>query len=145
MPPARRHPGIRRLICDVSRRGALEDFPGRASLNEAASLPTFLAGSNRYFFSALRCSTVLGVQKFVGCSAGGVVHSFLIALPRFYEASVSPFDALITILTTFDSPGVVLALTGSVIPMRQYLDQIKDASSAKQRASNRKTMAYHLT
>lgn len=102
---------------------SLGDFPGRSLLKESISLLTivafslmlsqfFLARSNRYFISAFRFSRVLVVHKLIGYSAVGVflVHPFLIVLPRFYEAGVSPFDALITILTTFESSGVVLGL-----------------------------------
>jgi len=189
---------------------SLGDSPRRSLLKESISLLTvvafslmlgqfFLARSNRYFISAFRFSSVLAVHKFIGYSAVGVflVHPFLIVLPRFFEAGVSPIEALITMLTTYESRGVVLgltawslmlligvtslfrdkmnmsyrtwkwfhgilsllfivvaswhaielgrhtgklisvfiillALTGSVLLMRQYADQIQDASGAKQ-------------
>jgi predicted ferric reductase len=102
---------------------ALTEYPRRTLLKEAISLLTvlafaatlgqlFLAKSNRYFVSVFRFSRVLAVHKFIGYAAAGLflVHPFLLVLPRFYESGVAPFDALITILTTVDSPGVVLGL-----------------------------------
>lgn len=101
----------------------LGDFPRRSLLKESISFLTvvafslmlsqfFLARSNRYFISAFKFSRVLAVHEFIGYSAVGafLVHPFLIVLPRFYEAGVSPIHALVTILTTLESRGVVLGL-----------------------------------
>ncbi len=103
---------------------SLGDSPRRSLLKESISLLTvvafslmlgqfYLARSNQYFISAFKFSRVLAVHKFIGYSVVGVflVHPFLIVLPRFFEAGVSPIDALITILTTFESRGVILGLT----------------------------------
>lgn len=102
---------------------SLGEFPKRSLLKESISIFTvlafslmlgqfFLARSNQYFIGAFKFSKVLSVHKFIGYSVVGIflVHPFLIVLPRFYEAGISPFNALITILTTFDSLGVILGL-----------------------------------
>jgi len=101
----------------------LGDFPRRTFLKESISMLTvvafslmlgqfFLARSNNYLTRAFRFSRVLSVHKFIGYSVVGIflLHPFLIVLPRFSEAGVSPFDALMTMLTTFESLGIVLGL-----------------------------------
>lgn len=97
------------------------DFPRRSNLKEVISLLTvlvfflmisqfYLARSNYYFVKISKFSRVLSVHKFIGYSVVGffLIHPFLIVLPRFFEAGVSPLDALILILTTFESLGVIL-------------------------------------
>lgn len=97
------------------------DFPRRSNLKEAISMLTvlafslmigqfFLARSNNYFVKFFKFNRVLSVHKFTGYSVVGffLIHPFLIVLPRFFEAGVSPLDALIQILTTFESLGVIL-------------------------------------
>jgi len=97
------------------------DFPRRSNLKEAISLLTilafslmmsqfFLAKSNYNFVKFFKFSRVLNVHKFTGYSVVGffLIHPFLIVLPRFFEAGVSPLDAFIQILTTFESTGVIL-------------------------------------
>lgn len=102
---------------------SLGEVPRRSFLKEAFSLLTvlafalllgqfFLARSNRYFVRAFRFRAVLGVHKAIGYTVVGVflVHPVLIVLPRYFEGGISPLDALVTLLTTFESPGVVLGL-----------------------------------
>ena len=102
---------------------SLGELPRRSLMKEAFSLLTvlafwlmlaqfFLARGNRYFVRAFRFSSVLSVHKAVGYSVVAVflVHPLLIVIPRFFEGGVSPVDALITLLTTFDNTGVVLGL-----------------------------------
>jgi len=102
---------------------SLGELPGRTLLKETISLLTvlafslmlgqfFLARSNRYFVKDFRFSSVLGVHKAIGYSVVGVflVHPVLIVLPRNFEGGISPFDALVTLLTTFEGPGVVQGL-----------------------------------
>lgn len=97
------------------------DFPRRSNLKEAISILTvlafslmigqlFLARSNHYFVKFFKFNRVLSVHKLIGYSVVGffLIHPFLIVLPRFFEAGVSPLDALIQILTTFESLGVIL-------------------------------------
>lgn len=77
----------------------------------------FLVRSNQQFTRVFKFSRVLSVHKLIGYSVVSIflVHPFLIVLPRFYESGVSPFDALITILTTFESLGVVLGLISWIL------------------------------
>lgn len=102
----------------------LGDFPRRSLLKETISIVTvlafslmlgqfFLARSNQYFIEPFKFSGVLRVHKFIGYTIVGVflIHPFLIVLPRLYEAGISPHDALTTILTTFESQGIILGLT----------------------------------
>ncbi len=97
------------------------DFPSRSNLKEAISLVTilafslmlsqfFLARSNYDFVKFFKFSRVLSVHKLTGYSVVVffLIHPFLIVLPRFFEAGVSPLDAFIQILTTFESLGVIL-------------------------------------
>lgn len=99
------------------------DFPRRSNLKEAISLLTvlafylmmsqfFLARSNYDCIKFFKFSRVLSVHKFTGYSVVGffLIHPFLIVLPRFFEAGVSPLDAFIQILTTFENLGVILGL-----------------------------------
>lgn len=44
-----------------------------------------------------------------------LLHPVLIVLPRFFEAGVEPLDALITIVTTFESIGVAVGLIAWVL------------------------------
>jgi len=39
-----------------------------------------------------------------------LVHPFFIVIPRFFEAGVEPVEAFITLITTYDSTGVVLGI-----------------------------------
>ena len=39
-----------------------------------------------------------------------LVHPFLVVVPRYFESGISPEDAFITLITTFDSPGVILGI-----------------------------------
>jgi predicted ferric reductase len=102
---------------------ALGDFPRRSELKEFLSISTllafavmlsqfFLARSDQYFVKPFKFSRVLSVHKFMGYLAVGffLLHPFFIVLPRFFEAGVSPGDALIQMLTTFESLGVILGL-----------------------------------
>ncbi len=101
----------------------LGDFPKRSWLKESISMLTvlafslllsqfFLNRSNPTFIRAFKFKRVLSIHKLIGYSVVGLflIHPLLIVLPRFFEAGISPLDALITILTTFESLGVVLGL-----------------------------------
>lgn len=101
----------------------LGDVPRRLLLKEVFSLLTvlafslmlgqfFIARSNRYFVRAFKFSTALSVHKAIGYSVVGLflIHPVLIVLPRTFEGGISPFDALVTLLATFESLGVVLGL-----------------------------------
>lgn len=102
---------------------SLGDAPRRSPLKETISVLTllsfslmlcqfFLARSNEMLLDLFRPRQIQKVHKVIAYVAVGVflVHPFLIVLPRYFEAGVKPWDALITMLTTFDSLGVLLGL-----------------------------------
>ncbi|MDX2472901.1 MAG: ferric reductase-like transmembrane domain-containing protein [Candidatus Krumholzibacteria bacterium] len=101
----------------------LGDAPRRSLLKETISVLTllsfslmlgqfFLARSNEVLLELFRPRQIQKVHKVIAYGAAGVllVHPFLIVLPRYFEAGVRPWDALVTMLTTFDSLGVLLGL-----------------------------------
>lgn len=102
---------------------ATGDFPRRSALKESISVVTlvsfflmlgqfFLARSNKNVIGQYRLSRVLLTHKIIAYTVLAVflVHPFLIVVPRYFEAGVGPLDALTTVLTTFDSIGVVFGL-----------------------------------
>jgi len=102
---------------------ALGDFPRRSVLKEVLSVITllafmlvlgqfFLARSNAAILSLFKPQQIQRVHKYIAYSAISVLllHPFLIVLPRYFEAGVKPLDALITMLTSLDSLGVVLGM-----------------------------------
>jgi len=72
----------------------------------------FLARSNKNILKEFKMSNVLKVHKFIGYVFVPIllVHPFLIVVPRYFESGVSPADAFLTLITTFDSLGVVLGM-----------------------------------
>jgi len=104
------------------------DTPSRSLLKDSISLVTILAFSlmleqfflTRHFKNALaqtRLSKISDIHKYIGYFIVSIflLHPFLIVLPRYFEAGVEPLDALITIITNFESLGVVLGLIAWVI------------------------------
>jgi predicted ferric reductase len=102
---------------------ALGDFPRRTVLKESISIlfilsfslmlgQFFLGRGNRSIVKRFKMGTVLRYHKVIAYSIVGVflVHPFLIVVPRYFESGVTPMEAFITIITTFDSLGVVLGL-----------------------------------
>ena len=102
---------------------ALGDFPQRSALKETISLLTLVAFSNmlgQFFISRLSKKTlnlpamprVIKVHKIIGYVFVSVllVHPFLIILPRYFEAGVEPLDAFTTLITTFESTGIILGM-----------------------------------
>ena len=95
----------------------------RTMLKESLSLVTILAFSlmiglfylarpNWSVVAKIRVSKLLRWHKFIGYLTVSVliVHPFLLVLPRFFEAGVSPGEAFITIITTFTNSGIVFGL-----------------------------------
>lgn len=104
------------------------DFPRRSNLKEMISLLTilafilllgqfFLARSHQVFIKPFKFNQVLRIHKFIGYSVVVVflIHPFLIVLPRFFEAGISPLDAFIQMITTFESTGIILGLISWVL------------------------------
>lgn len=102
---------------------ALGDAPRRSVLKESISILTllafsmmlgqyFLARSNATMMSLFKPYQIQKVHKYIAYTAVGVilVHPFLIVLPRYFEGGVKPWDAFVTMITTFDSLGILLGL-----------------------------------
>ena len=102
---------------------ALGDTPRRSVLKEALSLLTllafvlmlgqfFLARSNQTLLSLFKPPQIQKVHKYIAYSAITVIflHPALIVLPRYLEGGVRPWDAFVTMITDFDSLGIVLGL-----------------------------------
>ena len=100
---------------------ALDDVPRRSLLKESISILTllsfimmlsqyFLARSNKTLLSLFKPVQIQKVHKFIAYGALGVilVHPYLLVLPRHFEAGVKPLDAFVTMITTFESPGILL-------------------------------------
>ena len=101
----------------------LSDFPERSLLMDSLSLLTilafslllaqfFLARTNRELVKKVKMSNVLKIHKFIGYIFISVImlHPFFIIVPKFLDNAVSPKDALIRLITTFDNIGLVLGL-----------------------------------
>ena len=104
------------------------DVPKRTLLKESLSLVTllafflmiaqfFLTRCNRRMLHGCLMVDIIKLHKVVGYFFVVVllVHPFLIVLPRFFEAGVDPKDALLTILTTVQSVGVVTGMGAWVL------------------------------
>jgi predicted ferric reductase len=101
----------------------LADVPRRSNLKEAISILTllsfslmlgqfYLARSNRNVLKEHKMSKVIKWHKVIGYTFVSILllHPFLIVVPRYFESGVEPKEAFITMLTTFDSLGVVLGM-----------------------------------
>ena len=102
---------------------ALGDFPRRTVLKEFFSILFilafcqmiglfFLSRGNKSAVKSFRMNTVVKYHKFIGylCVGMFLIHPFLLVVPRYFESGVSPIEAFITIITTFDSRGIVLGI-----------------------------------
>ena len=98
-------------------------FPRRSLLKESLSLLTLLAFSlmlgqfylariNKGAVQALKSGRVIRYHKIIGYIFVGVLlfHPFLIVLPRYFESGIDPLEAFVTLITTFDSTGVLLGM-----------------------------------
>lgn len=107
---------------------ALGNAPQRSALKETISIITlisfsmmlaqfYLARSNRDILKGHKISKVVKWHKVIGYVFVGIllVHPFLIVLPRYFESGVDPIDAFTTLITTFDSLGVVLGMIAWVL------------------------------
>lgn len=102
----------------------LGDVPLRSTFKESISILTILAFSAmigqfyltrgyRTIHKELKVSNLVRVHKFFGYIFIPIlfIHPFLIVLPRYFESSVEPMDAFWTIITQFNSIGIILGLT----------------------------------
>lgn len=107
---------------------ALGDVDKRSVLKEALSILTlvafslmlmqfYLARSNRQILKEHKMSRVVKWHKVIGYIFVSVLllHPFFIALPRYFESGIDAKDALLTMLTSFDSLGVVLGMIAWVL------------------------------
>lgn len=103
---------------------SLGDFPRRTLLKESISMLTILAFSlligqffltrgYRNIHNELKMSNLVKAHKFIGYIFIPIlfIHPFLIVLPRYFESGVEPLEAFWTIVTSFNSTGVILGLT----------------------------------
>lgn len=103
---------------------ALGDVPRRTVLKEAISLLTilsfsmmilqfFLSRGNGKILKAHRTGKVVKLHKIIGYVFVSflLLHPFLIVVPRYFEAGVDPGEAFTTMLTTWDSKGIILGLS----------------------------------
>ncbi len=102
---------------------SMGDFPERSALKNGLSLLTiiafctmlaqfYLARSNKKILKAHKMSKIVKYHKYIAYTFVSIllVHPFLIVLPRYFEAGVDPIDALITIITSFNSTGVIMGI-----------------------------------
>ena len=102
---------------------ALGVAPRRSVLKESLSVLTllaismllaqyFLARSNEMLLNMFEPQQIQKAHKLIAYSAVGVIllHPALVVLPRCFEAGVKPWDAFVTLITSFDRLGVVLGL-----------------------------------
>ncbi|MBY8977943.1 ferric reductase-like transmembrane domain-containing protein [Rhodobacteraceae bacterium NNCM2] len=101
----------------------LGEFPRRSVLKEVLSLATilafvlilgqfFLARTNVALLEAFKAPAVQKVHRYIGYGAIGVIflHPLLIVLPRFLEGGVTPWNAFVTMITSFDTLGILLGI-----------------------------------
>ena len=102
---------------------AVGDFPRRTILKEILSVLTliafsmiigqfYLARNNRKMLKVKSMAKLVKFHKIFGYVFVGVLllHPFLIVFPRYFESGVEPMEALTTLLTTFNSTGVILGI-----------------------------------
>lgn len=98
-------------------------FPRRTFLKEAISVLTILAffimllqfylsRGNKNMLKTHKMSKVVKWHKVLGYIFVSIllIHPFLIILPQFFEASISPLDAFSTILSEWGSKGIKLGV-----------------------------------
>lgn len=104
------------------------DFPQRMILKESISIiiilafflflgQFFLSRTNKTLKDMYKMSKIIKIHKIIGYSLIAIflLHPFLIVVPRFFEAGVTPLEAITTMLTTFDSIGIVLGIVAWVL------------------------------
>ena len=103
---------------------AVGDLPRRSVLKELISLLTiisfammvgqfYLTRGNRKVLKVKTVSKLIRWHKIVGYVFTGflLLHPFFIVVPRFFEAGVEPLDAFTTLITTYNSTGVILGIS----------------------------------
>ncbi|WP_177219148.1 ferric reductase-like transmembrane domain-containing protein [Lutibacter maritimus] len=101
----------------------LGDFPKRSFLMDVLSIITILGFSlflsqffstriNQKLVKDIRMVNVLKIHKFIGYLFISILllHPFFIVVPKFFDNGVSPTDAFLTLITSFNSLGVILGI-----------------------------------
>lgn len=99
------------------------NFDKRGLLMQALSLITILGFTlllsqfftsrlNKSLVKKIRMVNVLAIHKFIGYLFISILllHPFFIIVPKFFDNGVTPTDAFIRIITTFNSTGIILGL-----------------------------------
>jgi len=98
------------------------DLPVRSLFKESLSVLTILAfcqmlgmffwsGINPYAVKEMKLIQVIKFHKIIGYTSVVILllHPVFLVLPRFFESGVSPVDAFVTIITTFNQ-GIILGI-----------------------------------
>ena len=106
----------------------LGNFPRRALLKEIISLLTitaffimllqfFLSRANKSLLQVHKTDRTIKWHKVLGYVFVSVllIHPFLIVVPRFFEAGISPIDAFRELLSNFNQTGLLLGLIAWVL------------------------------
>ena len=107
---------------------AIGDFPRRSVLMEILSVTTilgftvlisqfFLSRVNMKLVREIRMINVLKIHRVVGYLFISILflHPFFVVVPKFFDNGINPSEAFVTLITTFDSQGVILGLIAYVI------------------------------
>lgn len=107
---------------------ALGDFPRRTILKEIISVITiisfsmligqfFLTRGNIKLLKLPPMGRLIKFHRIFGYIFIGIllIHPFLIVFPRYFESGVEPIEAFTTLLTTFNSTGVILGIVAWVL------------------------------
>jgi predicted ferric reductase len=102
---------------------ALGDTPRRSFLKEIISIITilgyflmlgqfFISRGNQKVLKTHKTGKVVHLHKVIGYIFIPILllHPFLMVVPRFFEAGITPIAAFTTIITTWDSQGLVLGM-----------------------------------
>ena len=77
----------------------------------------FLSRGNKKVLKSHKMGKVVKLHKVIGYIFVSIllVHPFLIVVPRFFEAGIAPGEAFGTMLTTWDSQGIILGMIAWVL------------------------------
>ena len=101
----------------------LGDFPWRTVFKESLSIIFiltfflmiglfFITRGNDSVVKSFGMSNLIKYHKYIGyfCVSVFLIHPFLLVVPRYFESGIDPTEAFFTIITTFESRGVVLGI-----------------------------------
>ena len=77
----------------------------------------FISRTNKNLVKDLRMVNVLKIHKFIGYLFISILllHPFFIVVPKFFDNTVTPTDAFLTLITSFNSLGVILGIIAYTI------------------------------